>query len=212
MNVSGHESGLHNGLSAFDELIKRGFDIVVAVIGLFLTWWLLLLVYVAASIDTRKEGVFLQDRIGQHGALFKVIKIRTMRDIPTIDTTVTSQNDPRVTSLGRLLRKTKIDELPQLINVLNGTMSLVGPRPTVVEDYEKMDEQQKQRVSVNPGITGLAQINGNTSLTWPERIDFDLQYIADWSIWLDVRILLETVLLIISGEADTHPVGKDEWS
>lgn len=124
----------------------------------------------------------------------------------------TQLNDPRVFRFGHFLRKYKIDELPQLINVLRGEMSLVGPRPTSIEDVKKMNNLQKGRHSFKPGMTGLAQISGNTSLKWDERIEFDLYYINNWSFYLDIKIMLKTFIQVISGNADTHPNGENEWN
>jgi len=125
---------------------------------------------------------------------------------------VTIKNDPRFFPFALLLRKFKIDELPQLFNVLNGTMSLVGPRPTVKEDYDKMNLEQRRRFDVTPGLTGMAQVNGNTSLTWPERIQHDLDYIDRQSIFLDIALIVKSGMLILAGRADTDPPGDDEWT
>ena len=176
-----------------------------------LLWWLILLAFIFSTADTRRCGFFVQQRVGMNGRLFRVIKIRTMRDVKAISTSVTRENDPRITPLGRFWRKTKIDELPQLINVILGQMSLVGPRPTVKEDYQRMDQRQRKRVTVKPGLTGLAQISGNTALSWPERIEYDLKYINEWSIELDLKIIMKTFQLILSGKAETHPSSGDEW-
>jgi lipopolysaccharide/colanic/teichoic acid biosynthesis glycosyltransferase len=111
------------GLSSFDRPLKRGFDIFASSLSLMITGWIIILAYIAASIDTKKGGFFTQERIGRGGLPFKVIKIRTMRNNPSINTTATPLNDPRITTLGSFLRKTKIDELPQLINVFLGQMS-----------------------------------------------------------------------------------------
>jgi lipopolysaccharide/colanic/teichoic acid biosynthesis glycosyltransferase len=153
---------------------------------------------------------FVQERIGLDEQPFKVYKLRTMR--ATGDRrSVTLMDDPRVFFMGRLARKLKIDELPQLLNVLNGTMSLVGPRPTVQEDYERMNRRQRSRCRVLPGLTGLAQVRGNTSLTWPQRIEYDLFYVENQSLWLDLKILARTALLVLTFRAETHPQGISEW-
>ena len=156
---------------------------------------------------------FMQERIGRSGKPFRIFKFRTMHvdTAGTLTGSVSIRNDPRVFWGAGMLRQTKIDEFPQLLNVLNGTMSLVGPRPTVEEDFERMSDEQKRRVEVKPGLTGLAQIRGNTALLWPERIKLDLKYIDNQSLWLDFKILVETVLLVCTFRADTHPQGTDEW-
>ena len=125
--------------------------------------------------------------------------------------TVTIAKDPRVTPIGNFLRKWKLDEVPTLWNVLKGDMSLVGPRPTVKMDVEKMNTKQRYRHSVLPGLTGLAQINGNTSLDWPKRIKYDIEYIENRRFILDIIIILRTILLILSRNIETHPSRDTEW-
>jgi undecaprenyl phosphate N,N'-diacetylbacillosamine 1-phosphate transferase len=193
------------------SVLKRSFDLVVAILGLVAFGWLLVLVYIIASIDTRSNGLFIQTRIGRAQKPFSIYKFRTMRSVQGMVSSTTTKNDPRVTRVGNVLRKTKIDELPQLLNVLNGTMSLVGPRPTVAEDVARMDATQRRRCDVRPGITGLAQVSGSTALSWPERIKYDLQYVDNVSLLLDIQILLKTVALLLTMRAETHPTSADEW-
>jgi len=191
--------------------VKRLFDIAGAVCGLLLTWPIILAATLAARWDTGKSGIFHQTRVGLHGRNFRLKKIRTMRDVPCHTSTVTTRDDLRVTTLGRVFRSTKIDELPQLWNVLRGTMSLVGPRPTTASDYLRMSPHQRKRCSVLPGMTGLAQIRGNTTLTWPARIAHDLEYVADHDVWMDINILATTAWLVVAGQAATDPPTEDEW-
>jgi lipopolysaccharide/colanic/teichoic acid biosynthesis glycosyltransferase len=191
--------------------MKRVLDIIGAAIGLLLLGWTIALAAIIARGSTGGSGLFVQPRVGLHGKTIGVIKIRTMRSTNSLGSTVTSKLDTRITKFGRLMRKTKIDELPQLINVFKGDMSFVGPRPTVQEDYDKMDSRQKERCGVLPGITGLAQISGNTSLLWPDRIEYDLKYVEMQTVWLDGKILFLTAWSIFSGRSDTHPAGDDEW-
>jgi len=172
---------------------------------------MIIVALVLSSIATRRFGLFTQRRIGKDEQEFTIFKIRTMKNVSGINTNTTIRNDPRVTPIGRVLTKTKIDELPQLLNVLNGTMSFVGPRPTVVEDVNRMTLAQKRRYSVKPGVTGLAQISGNTELPWPKRIDLDLFYIDNFSLMLDIKIFLKTIALVLTNNADTHPPSSDEW-
>lgn len=145
-------------LSLYNQCLKRGFDFVVSAIGLIMTGWIIILAYITASIDTKKSGFFTQTRIGRNGKPFTVIKIRTMRFIPSIDITVTTTNDPRITLLGRFFRKTKIDELPQLINVFLGHMSFVGPRPDVSGFADTLTGVDRIILSVRPGITRPATL------------------------------------------------------
>ncbi|HAG10971.1 MAG TPA: sugar transferase [Desulfotomaculum sp.] len=195
----------------YDIITKRIIDILLSISGLMLLGWVILLSFLISTIDTRSNGFFTQDRVGKNTKLFKIIKIKTMRNESNNKSTVTVKSDPRITKAGYIFRKFKIDELPQLINVLNGTMSLVGPRPTVVEDMQKMNEMQRNRFKVKPGLTGLAQINGNTELTWPQRIEYDLEYIEKQSLWFDLLIIFRTFQILFKGNIETHPRGKDEW-
>lgn len=195
----------------WSSALKRVFDILVSVIGLFCVWWIILLGYFIARIDTGESGFFTQLRVGRDQKPFKVIKLRTMKAHSTNTSSVTIENDVRISTSGRFFRQTKVDELPQLFNVLIGNMSMVGPRPTVESDYALMNNIQKKRANILPGITGLAQINGNTSLPWPTRIEFDLEYIARQNIWLDIKIILDTFILIFTGKSETHPPGEKEW-
>jgi lipopolysaccharide/colanic/teichoic acid biosynthesis glycosyltransferase len=191
---------------------KRAIDLGVALAALMGLSPVLMLI--AAYVKLRSPGpaFFAQQRIGLAGRPFRIWKFRTMHVRPDGDSSVSVRNDPRVFRGGQLLRKLKLDELPQLWNVVLGTMSLVGPRPTVDEDYRRMTPEQRERWTVRPGITGLAQIRGGTSLTWPERIKWDLEYIRNRSLWLDLQIIAETTIKVLTLRADTHPMGDDEWS
>ena len=175
-----------------------------------------LLVVAAAWIKFCSRGplLFVQQRVGLHEQPFAIYKLRTMKvgSEAHVFGCVTTRDDPRLIRGGGLLRKWKIDELPQLLNVLSGAMSLVGPRPTVEADYARMTPRQRRRAAVKPGLTGLAQINGAAALPWPRRIEFDLIYIRDRSIWLDLRILLATLGAVLSGKADQNPPCADEWA
>lgn len=198
-------------MTTFQKFQKRAFDIVVSFIVLIFLWWLILLTALIAWLDTGLNGFFKQERIGKKGIPFKVLKITTMRKVKGIESTVTTKNDPRVSPIGNFFRKVKLDELPQIINVLKGDMSLVGPRPTVKADFDRMTLRQRKRFEVPPGITGLAQINGNTALKWPERIEYDLKYVEEVSLSKDIEILFLTLKLVMTNKAETHPDGKNEW-
>ena len=176
-------------------VLKRMFDMVVSSIGLAILSPLLLLIVAAIVVDTGRPVLFLQERVGLHGRTFRIIKLRTMtRDAEqrTQGQWITAGN-PYVTPIGRFLRKTSLDELPELINVLKGDMSLVGPRPTLPEQVAAYDDFQRRRLEVRPGITGWAQVHGRNSISWTERIKLDVWYIDHWTPWLDVRILLMTI-------------------
>lgn len=194
--------------------LKRALDISLSGTALVLLSPLLL--GLALFIKLRSPGpvFFRQSRVGLNGAEFSLLKFRSMHcDQAALPNSATTRRaDPRVFPGGETIRKYKLDELPQIVNVLRGDMSVVGPRPTVREDHERMTPQQRRRVSVRPGLSGLAQINGNTALRWPERIVLDLEYIDTLSLWNDIRIILRTFGLIFTGRADTHPTSDDEWS
>jgi len=140
---------------------------------------------------------FVQERAGKEGKIFKVYKLRTMVDNSVaIGGEKISRDDSRITRAGKHLRW-GIDELPQLINVFKGDMSLVGPRPTLIEQVNRYSKEHKRRLEVKPGITGWALVNGRNKLTWPERIKLDIWYINHWSLWLDVKILFKTIWVVI---------------
>ncbi len=192
---------------------KRVFDVCLAISGLVMLSPVLLCAAVMIRLGSRGSILFRQERIGQNEMPFNILKFRTMV-VGAADGdrgSVSLRHDPRLFQGAHTLRRFKIDELPQLVNVLNGTMAIVGPRPTVREDYLRMNEAQRRRSLVKPGMTGLAQINGSTSLMWPERIEYDLAYVAQSSLGLDVKIILRTVWLTLTGKAETHPLGDTEW-
>lgn len=200
---------MNHALRLKHAVIKRLFDIIVSLIGLVLTGWLILLVFALSSIDTRKNGFFTQQRVGKEGRLFRVIKIRTMRDLPDIDTTVTQDNDPRITRLGRFWRKTKIDELPQLINVLLGQMSFVGPRPDVPGFADRLTGPDRIILTIRPGITGPATLRFrneecllaqqedpeayNREVIWPEKVRLNREYIKNYSFRRDLTYIWQTL-------------------
>lgn len=196
-------------LSVRQKYIKRFFDFFVALFGLFATFWLIILAWVAASIDTGSNGFFIQRRVGRYGKIFKVIKIKTMRPVATFNTTVTQRGDPRITTLGVFFRSTKIDELPQLWNVLVGDMSFVGPRPDVPGYADQLQGSDRVILSLRPGITGpatlyyrgeeelLAQQDDpekyNIEVIFPHKVQMNKQYIADYSLLKDVNYIFQTI-------------------
>jgi lipopolysaccharide/colanic/teichoic acid biosynthesis glycosyltransferase len=196
-------------LTPAQSVLKRTFDLLLAIIGLAMTWWIILLAWLAASIDTRSNGFFTQQRVGKGGKLFTVIKIKTMRPMKNINTTVTRQNDPRITRVGSLLRRTKIDELPQLWNVLVGDMSFVGPRPDVEGFADRLEGEERAILSIRPGITGPATLKYhneegllasveypeqyNMEVIWPDKVRINLEYIQHWSLRKDIEYIIKTV-------------------
>jgi lipopolysaccharide/colanic/teichoic acid biosynthesis glycosyltransferase len=147
---------------------------------------------------------FKQERVGRDGVPFTIIKFRTM--LHRVDRVEAFPDPADITRVGRVLRRFSLDELPQLFNVLRGDMSAVGPRPTLAYQADRHDARQRGRVAVRPGLTGLAQIRGRNSLSWAERIELDLEYIAAQSVWFDVRLLLSTPAVLLRGtNVDGHP-------
>lgn len=197
------------GLSRNQAIVKRSFDIVFSLFGLLVSSWLILLAWVIACLDTRSNGFFVQKRVGRNGRVFRVVKIKTMRPVAAFDTTVTRRGDPRITQLGVLFRRTKIDELPQLWNVLLGDMSFVGPRPDVPGFADTLHGQDRALLSIRPGITGPATLKYrneeeilaaqadpeayNREVIWPDKVRLNLDYIHDWSLRRDIKYILQTV-------------------
>jgi lipopolysaccharide/colanic/teichoic acid biosynthesis glycosyltransferase len=198
----------------YDQWMKRAFDLAAALALIGILWPVLLAIGLYIKIRSPGPVLFKQERIGLGGRPFWILKFRTMHVRPAAapESSVSIRDDPRIFPGGHWLRRWKLDELPQLWNVVEGNMSLVGPRPTVDDDYGRMTPRQRERWSVPPGITGLAQIRGGTAMLWPERIEWDLEYVRTHTLALDLRILLETCVQVFSGRADTHPPGEDEWS
>ena len=180
---------------------KRTFDVVVAGVLLLILSPFLVLTAALVKLTSRGPLFFSQERSGRDGVTFRLHKFRTMRADRTPDPKeLVPLDHPEITPVGRLLRRFKIDEFPQLINVISGRMSLVGPRPTLPDQVEKYDPFRRQRLLVRPGITGLAQVNGNTTVPWDERILFDIAYVRRCSLLMDLGILLRTLGVLIVGE------------
>ena len=183
------------------ELGKRVFDLAVAAVGLVLLGPAMAICWLLIRATSPGPGLFVQQRAGQDGRVFGLMKFRTMRADHAHDpdpSIVIGDDHAAVTGVGRFLRRFKLDELPNLFNVLAGDMSLVGPRPTVPEQIAEYDDFQRRRLEVRPGITGLAQVNGGTGLTWPERIEWDVYYVAHRSAWMDLKILAATAAAVLT--------------
>ena len=173
----------------------------LAGVGLVLGSQILLGAMLAIRIETRGSPIYRQRRVGRDGEPFDLLKLRTMvsgaeRMGAGLAVTV---GDPRITRVGALLRRFSLDELPNLVNVLRGDMSIVGPRPTIQAQVDQYTERQRRRLEVKPGITGWAQVNGRASLPWHERIELDIWYVEHRSLWLDLRILAKSARLILTG-------------
>jgi lipopolysaccharide/colanic/teichoic acid biosynthesis glycosyltransferase len=181
--------------------VKRALDLLLATILLLLTAPLMALAALAVWIEDRGSMLFRQTRVGLRGKDFELLKLRTMvmgAEQKGAGYAV-DRGDPRITRVGRLLRRLSIDELPQLWNVVHGEMSMVGPRPTLRYQVEQYTPRQLRRLAVKPGITGWAQVNGRATLAWADRIELDIWYVEHRSLWLDLRILARTPLALVTG-------------
>lgn len=185
-------------------VLKRCFDIVVAsVVGLAVAPVIMVVAF-AIYVQDRGPIFFRQRRVGKGFVEFDLLKLRSMslNDVPPEAVGKVGSGHALVTPVGRVIRRLKIDELPQIWNVLRGDMSLVGPRPMIPGPVERYDEFERRRLAVRPGMTGWAQVNGNIELTWPERIALDVWYVDHWSLGFDLRILAKTIGVVVIGE---HP-------
>jgi exopolysaccharide biosynthesis polyprenyl glycosylphosphotransferase len=201
--------------------LKRAMDLILSSIGLCLSLPLFLIVALSIKLDSRGPVIFKQERIGKDGKRFTFYKFRSMQwnadEVPHrnyVEALITgfapnnsrendSQvhkfvDDPRITRVGRFLRKTSIDELPQLFNVLKGDMSLVGPRPPIPYEVEQYKDWHRKRLAVKPGLTGLWQVSGRSMLNFDEMVALDIEYIENYSLWLDIKIILRTIPAVLS--------------
>ena len=194
----------------FQLVIKRAFDIIMAtilIVGLTIIP-VFIVVPIIIRLTSKGPAVFVQERMGKDGKVFNIYKFRTMAPPPEGTYSVGGKlykpngellepSSTRITKVGAFLRKTSLDELMQLFNILNGTMSFVGPRPTLPYQADNYSDEQKRRFEMRPGVTGLAQVNGRNNLTWTEKIQYDLEYIDNFSLWLDLKILFKTVWVVL---------------
>jgi len=186
--------------------VKRALDVVVAAAALLVLSPLLLVTALLIVLEDGRPVFFRQNRAGLGGKPFSIFKFRSMRvnDAPVATMGAVTGSHPLVTRVGRIIRRTKIDELPQLLNVITGDLSLVGPRPTLLEQIAEYDDFERRRLSLKPGVTGWAQVSGGIYLPWEERIALDVWYIDHWSLLLDLEVLLRTVGVILVGERLNH--------
>jgi lipopolysaccharide/colanic/teichoic acid biosynthesis glycosyltransferase len=181
--------------------MPRAFDVAVAALALAILSPVLLVAAIAIKLGSRGPVIYRQRRVGLGGVEFELFKLRTMvlgSDPVGIGTAV-ARNDPRVTAAGRVLRRTSLDEIPNLINVLRGEMAIVGPRPTIPAQVDDYTPHQRRRHEVRPGITGWAQVQGRAGIPWEERIELDVEYVDRRDAGLDLRILARTAWLLVSG-------------
>jgi lipopolysaccharide/colanic/teichoic acid biosynthesis glycosyltransferase len=193
--------------------LSRVLDVVLAGALLLLASPLLALAALAIRLESRGPVFYRQQRVGRDGESFELWKLRTM--VPGAESMGAGiyivEGDTRITRVGRLLRRFSLDELPNLINVMRGEMAIVGPRPTVQEQVDRYTKRQRRRLEVKPGITGWAQINGRTSLPWPDRIELDVWYVEHRSLRLDLRILMKTARMLATGHGLYSEDLKQGW-
>ncbi len=196
-------------LTKKQRFTKRTFDLLLSILGAVATSPIVLIAWAVASFETKSNGFFIQKRVGKNGVVFDIYKIKTMKNIKDIDTTITTRNDKRITKSGAFLRKYKIDELPQLFNILKGDMSFVGPRPDVKGYADKLEGEDRIVLSIRPGITGpasikykneediLAKVDNpvkyNDEIIWPDKVRINKEYIKNWSLSKDIEYIKKTI-------------------
>jgi len=192
-----------------DTLLKRLFDIALSLLALVLLGWIMVIAWIVATIETRSNGLFMQQRIGRRGKPFWIFKIKTMKPVAGVETTVTTSKDRRITKSGAFFRRTKIDELPQLFNVLLGQMSFVGPRPDVKGFADTLEGEDRVVLEVPPGITGPASLKYkneeellaqqsdpqryNQEVIWPDKVAINRDYVKQWSLLKDIAYIIQTI-------------------
>ncbi len=176
--------------------IKRIFDVAISILGLIILLPILIIIALIIKIKLGKPIFFIQERVGKRNKIFKMIKFRTMKDIRDENGKVLP-DEKRHTTIGKILRALSLDEIPELINVIKGDMSLVGPRPLLKEYLSLYSQEQLKRHQVLPGITGWAQINGRNAISWTEKFKLDIWYVYNWSLRLDLKILFLTIYKVI---------------
>jgi len=183
-------------------LFKRVVDLVLAFFCMVAVLPLFFIIAILIKLDSNGPIFFIQERVGKNGGLFKIFKFRSMVEnaVEIKGDFLVEKDDIRITKVGKWLRKTSFDELPQLINIFKGDMSFVGPRPTLKYQVEQYDEFQRRRLEVKPGVTGWAQINGRNEIPWTERIKLDVWYVDNCSFWLDLKILVRTFFVWLRKE------------
>lgn len=180
-------------MNLYRDYFKRGIDFVIVLSVLLVIWPVLLVIYIWLTVANNGAGaLFFQERPGKDGKIFKVMKFKSMTDERDADGNLLP-NDKRLTKVGAFIRKTSIDELPQLINVLKGDMALIGPRPLLVEYLPYYTERERLRHSVRPGITGWAQVNGRNHVKWDDRLALDVYYVEHMGLAMDCRVIIKTI-------------------
>lgn len=184
----------------YKHFFKRVIDFTIALVALLVIWPILLIIYIWLTIANKGAGaLFYQERPGKDEKIFRVMKFKSMTDERDEDGNLLPDKD-RITAVGRFVRKTSIDELPQLINVLKGDMALIGPRPLLPEYLPYYTEREKLRHTVRPGISGWAQVNGRNNATWDQKLELDAYYVEHLSLWMDIKVLLTTIKNVLGGK------------
>ena len=185
------------------KFFKRLFDITISLVGLIITSPILLITALAIKLESPGPIIFKQERLGLNGKVFKIYKFRSMCVDAEKDGVYEKKGDPRVTKVGKFIRKTSIDELPQFVNILKGEMSLIGPRPALTYHpwpYNEYIEEQKRMFYVRPGVTGWAQVNGRKEVEWPRRIELNVEYVEKMSLYFDLMIFFKTIFKVLRME------------
>ncbi len=191
----------------YKHFLKRFFDIIISFFSLLILFPLLVILSVLVGLTSKGPVFFKQERIGKNGKVFKMIKFRSMVVGAESQGVYSDNNDKRITKIGKFLRKSSLDELPQLLNMLKGDMSLIGPRPPLTYHpwkFEEYTDEQKRMFEVRPGLTGWAQVNGRKEVEWNKRIELNVWYVDNISFWLDFKILFLTFFKVIKNEGNEN--------
>lgn len=197
----------------YKKYIKRLLDVIISLLAIFILSPIILIICIAIKLESKGPALFTQTRVGKNSKIFKIFKFRSMLTFEESyyeDGTPISNYD-RITKVGKVLRKTSLDELPQLFNIFKGDMSLIGPRPTLEYQVEKYDNYQMKRLFVLPGLTGNAQVNGRNNLSWNEKIRYDVEYVENLTFILDLKIFFKTFSVLIKPN-DNKFIKHDEIS
>jgi lipopolysaccharide/colanic/teichoic acid biosynthesis glycosyltransferase len=207
--------GKHKTYGPYEKYFKRPLDVFSGLVAVIVFWWLYLILIILGAIFMRGNPFFTQDRPGKNEKIFKLIKFRTMDNRKDKDGNLLP-DEVRLNKYGRILRKTSLDEIPEVLNILKGDLSIVGPRPLLPRDVENMNIEQRQRHTVRPGLTGLAQCNGRNSLNWDIKLATDVKYVNNISFAMDLSILLQTIIKVLKSENVEYDEGTDmdlkEWN
>ena len=181
----------------YERYVKRAIDFTIALVALILFWWVLAILAVLVRVKLGSPVIFAQERPGKNGKIFKLYKFRTMTD-ERDENGELLPDEVRLTSFGKALRSTSLDELPELFNILKGDMSLIGPRPLLVQYLPLYNEEQRHRHDVRPGLTGWAQVNGRNAISWEKKFEYDVDYARNCTFPMDARIFLATFKVLLS--------------